>query len=98
MPRTLSLTLALALALALALPRTLTLTMTRYSITHAREADGLSAALLHEIDLLQADAEIETTLLVHPHVFADDFVAFTRYTQNAEAWMRDEGLVDELLP
>ena len=37
----------------------------RYSITHAREAEGLSAALLHEIDLLQADAEIETTLLVH---------------------------------
>jgi hypothetical protein len=67
----------------------------RYTVTHAREAEGLSAALLHEIDLLQSDPEIETTLLVHPHVFADDFLAFTQYTQNTEAWMQDEGLVDD---
>ena len=29
----------------------------RYSITHAHEADGLSAALLHEIDLLQVSSK-----------------------------------------
>ena len=67
----------------------------RYSVTHAREAESLSAALLHEIDLLQADPEIETTIPVHPHIFADDFLAFTQYTQNTEAWMQDEGLVDD---
>ena len=40
----------------------------RYSVTQAREAEALSAALLHEIDLLQSDPEIETTILVHPHI------------------------------
>ena len=69
----------------------------RYSLTQAREADTLSAALLHEIELLRADPEIETTILVHPHVFADDFLAFTEYTQNTEAWMQDEGLDKDLL-
>ena len=67
----------------------------RYSVTQAREAEGLSAALLHEICLLQSDPEIETTILVHPHIFADDFLAFTEYTQNTEAWMQDEGLVED---
>ena len=67
----------------------------RYSLTTAREAETLSAALLHEIYLLQTDPEIETTILVHPHVFADDFLGFTQYTQTTEAWMQDEGLVDE---
>ena len=33
----------------------------RYSVTQAREAEALSAALLHEIDLLQSDPELTRT-------------------------------------
>ena len=64
----------------------------RYSLTQARDADQLSAALLHEIDLLQADEDIETTILVHPHVFATDYFEFTHYAQEVELWMQGEGL------
>ena len=56
-PITLTPTPTLTLALTLTLTLTLPLTLTRYSITHAREAEGLSAALLHEIDLLQVSSK-----------------------------------------
>ena len=72
-----------------------------------RDGDGLriaqtdtrspSAALLEEIQLLLDDTEVETTVLVMPRHLNDDFLEFTQWLSEVDAWIQSEGLDDEFL-
>ncbi len=69
----------------------------RYALSEARDADGLRADLIDELNLLaRTPAErIETTLLVHPHVLADfaDYNDFLGVAEDAVAGLGLEGVI-----
>lgn len=58
----------------------------RFVVSPATSEDELLAGLITELETLDADAGIETTLLIHPHVLAD----FAQYNDFL-------GLADDLL-
>jgi hypothetical protein len=62
----------------------------RIRVSPARDATALAADLQAEAELLASaePAEIETTLLVHPHVFAD-FLDFNDFLDIADALLVD---------
>lgn len=59
----------------------------RYVVCDAGNETGLLAALETELaTLAETDLEqVETTLLIHPNLFADDFLAFNDFLDAAEA-------------
>jgi len=69
----------------------------RYAVTAATTADALLAELAHELALLaQADPEeIDTTLLIHPHVLSDfsDYNEFLGQADDAIAELGLEGVI-----
>lgn len=62
----------------------------RIRVSHARDAESLAADLQVEAELLASGdpAQIETTLLVHPHVFAD-FLDYNDFLDVADALLLD---------
>ena len=62
----------------------------RIRVSHARDAETLAADLQVEAELLASGdaARIETTLLVHPHVFAD-FLDYNDFLDVADALLVD---------
>lgn len=69
----------------------------RYAVSTAQTPGDLLADLVTELRILQAaDAsEIETTLLVHPHVLGD-FLDYNDFLELAEAAVAGEGLEGEI--
>jgi hypothetical protein len=69
----------------------------RYAVTAADSPEELIEALLGELKLLaDADpAEIETTLLIHPRVFAD-FLDYNDFLGVADAAVEELGLEGEI--
>lgn len=69
----------------------------RYAVTDATEVDRLGTALLAEAQfLLDADPDqIETTLLIHPHVLGD-FLAYNDFLDEAEAILDEAGMTGVL--
>jgi hypothetical protein len=65
----------------------------RWVESPARDADGLLADLVHELQLLAAaDPEkVETTLLIHPHAL-NDFLDYNDFLDVADAAIEDFGL------
>ena len=69
----------------------------RYVVSDAREPEALLADLLHELRAL-ADAdpdEVETTLLIHPHVLGD-FLDYNDFLDVADAAVSELDLDGEL--
>lgn len=56
----------------------------RIEYSDAESGEELTRHLLEELNLLNIDAEIETTLLVHPHFLQDfeDYLSFVDFTQD----------------
>ena len=69
----------------------------RYVLSTARDGETLLAALIEEIERLveASEDEIETTLLVHPHVLGDflDYNDFLGIAEEAVAELGLEGVV-----
>lgn len=65
----------------------------RYVVCEATTTDALLAALIEELSLLErsAEADIETTLLIHPWVLAD-FLAFNDFLAAGDAVIADSAL------
>ena len=63
--------------------------------TEAASPPELARALLQELDLLQSNGQIETTVIVHPRAFVDDSLAHAVWVSEVEAWMGDEGLAGD---
>ena len=65
----------------------------RYVVTAATEPEQLAAALLGELELLAAadPLELETTLLIHPHVL-NDFLDYNEFLDIADAAVELLGL------
>lgn len=70
----------------------------RYAVTDADTPEALVEALLAELEFLAAAAPdaIETTLLIHPRVFAADFLDFNDFLDVAEAAVEELGLTGEV--
>ena len=66
----------------------------RIVVNQSRHADGWLDQLDSELDLLVATSadEIETTLLVHPTLFADSFLDFNDFMEVAEGIVEEHGL------
>ena len=64
----------------------------RYAVTAATTAEELLAELQHELELLaQTDPEeLDTTLLIHPHVMTD-FIDFHFFLRRADAVVKNLG-------
>ncbi len=69
----------------------------RYVVSEARTEDALLAELRTELNHLQSVSaeEVETTLLIHPWVFAD-FLEFNAFHDAAEALLEKLQLVGEI--
>jgi hypothetical protein len=69
----------------------------RYVVTEARDAEGLAAALVVELQrLADTDPEVvETTLLIHPGAM-NDFEEFNDFLEVADAAVEELGLEGEL--
>jgi hypothetical protein len=69
----------------------------RYVVSHATDTEGLLADLLHELQsLYDADPEqVETTLLIHPHVLGD-FLDYNDFLDIADAAVSELDLDGEL--
>ena len=69
----------------------------RYVVSDATDTEGLLADLLHELQLLyDADPEqVETTLLIHPHVLGD-FLDYNDFLDIADAAVSELDLDGEL--
>jgi hypothetical protein len=69
----------------------------RYVLSAATDEESLLADLLHELELLyDADPEqVETTLLVHPHVL-EDFLDYNQFLEVADAAVSELGLDGEV--
>ena len=69
----------------------------RIATTEASTPEDLSVALFREIALLQHEAETppETSILVCPQAFPEDFVAFAEFVADAEELIRLKDLDDE---
>ena len=64
----------------------------RYAVTAATTAEGLLSELRHEFELLgQADpGQMDTTLLIHPHVLTD-FIDYHLFLTQADVAIRNLG-------
>lgn len=69
----------------------------RYAVSLAETPDELRADLVDELETLAAadPEEIETTLLIHPRVFAD-FLDYNDFLEVADETLEDLGLVGEI--
>lgn len=69
----------------------------RYVVSAATGEADLLADLLHELELLyDADPEqVETTLLIHPHVL-EDFLDYNQFLDLADATVSEMGLDGEI--
>lgn len=69
----------------------------RYVVSAATDEVELLADLLHELQLLyDADPEqVETTLLIHPHVLVD-FLDYNQFLDSADAAVSELGLDGEI--
>ena len=56
----------------------------RFTVTEATTEDELLQALQAELELLNADPSIETTLLIHPAVLGD-FLDYNQFLDIADA-------------
>jgi hypothetical protein len=63
----------------------------RFVVTGAVGSAELLDRLSEEVDLLSQSAEIETTLLIHPHVLTD-FPAYNQFLDEADALIRRLGV------
>ena len=74
--------------------RQLTSNRIRFATTHAVTEDALLIALQSELDLLEHDSTIETTLLIHPHVLQNflDYNQFLDLADNLLQQMDLEGV------
>ncbi len=70
----------------------------RYAVTDAETPEALVEALVAELDFLAAaaPAAVETTLLIHPRVFAGDFLDFNDFLEVADAAVEELGLTGEV--
>lgn len=66
----------------------------RFAVTDAASEEGLLMALESELELLQRDASIETTLLIHPAVLEDfyDYNEFLNFADGLLVQMKLEGV------
>ena len=62
----------------------------RFACTAAEESGVLLLALRDELDLLNADERVETTLLIHPRVL-QDFLDYNDFLDDADALLLDCG-------
>ena len=69
----------------------------RFRVSAARNTEALLADLAEELQALQAadPQQIETTLLIHPHVLAD-FLDYNDFLDLADAAIDALGLTDEI--
>jgi hypothetical protein len=69
----------------------------RYAVSSATTPDALYAELIGELQTLQAadPAELDTTLLIHPHVLTD-FVDYNNFLDAADAAVAELGLIGEI--
>lgn len=63
----------------------------RIVVCHTRQTDGLTERLAYELDWLVQHPEIETTLLVHPHILTD-FESYNDYLDVADQVLLDMDL------
>ena len=71
--------------------RQLTSNSIRFATTNVTTEDALLIALQNELDLLEHDTTIETTLLIHPHVL-QDFLDYNEFLDLAEGLLRQMDL------
>jgi hypothetical protein len=69
----------------------------RYAVSSAITPDALYAELIGELQILQAaaPAELDTTLLIHPHVLID-FLDYNDFLGVADAAVAELGLTGEI--
>ncbi|MDJ0879737.1 MAG: DUF1415 domain-containing protein [Halieaceae bacterium] len=63
----------------------------RFHVTGAEGEEQLLMALVDELELLQSDPSIETTLLIHPHVLRD-FLEYNQFLGACEELLLQLGL------
>lgn len=62
----------------------------RFSVSFAESSEQLLQSLLEEMQLLESDSTIETTLLIHPKVLLD-FDDYNQFLDLADALLEQEG-------
>jgi len=62
----------------------------RFCLSEADSSEALLERLLEELELLESDAEIETTLLIHPQVL-QDFDDYNQFLDLVDALLEQEG-------
>jgi hypothetical protein len=62
----------------------------RFSLSLTESSEQLLVSLLEELQILESDSEVETTLLVHPNVL-QDFDDFNQFLDLADALILQEG-------
>lgn len=62
----------------------------RFSVTLTDSAEQLLASLLEELQFLESDSALETTLLIHPNVL-QDFDDYNQFLDLADALLEQEG-------
>ena len=67
----------------------------RFVVTESNTEEQLLAALATELSLLNADAAMETTLLIHPDVL-QDFFDYNQFLDNADRMLVQMGLEGDL--
>jgi len=67
----------------------------RFAVTNAASEEQLLESLLAELVLLGDSPDIETTLLIHPHVLAD-FSAYNQFLDHADQLLIGMGLEGEV--
>lgn len=63
----------------------------RYALTEAEDIGTLLQALQNELEQLNSHPDIETTLLIHPHVLTD-FLDYNQFLDAADELLRQLGL------
>ena len=67
----------------------------RFAHSNACCAEDLFAGVLHEVELLSPPCEHESSILVAPGAFPDDFLAFNDFVQDVEEYFRQERLDED---
>ena len=62
----------------------------RFAVTNTTSTEILLSRLLEEIQLLETESDIETTLLIHPEVL-QDFDAYNQFLDLVDALLDQEG-------
>ena len=62
----------------------------RFAVSNTESAEQLLATLLQELQLLESDPDIETTLLIHPRVL-QDFDDYNQFLDLVDALITQEG-------